>query len=199
MKIDISQKVTVDAKIGINEFYSKLVFQMYYAMNKAAEAYLEIAKSFIVPRTGQLYDSGQVQDVDVKWSTGDWQTVARFEVQASFGREEDSFRSVVWRQTEDQQKILDRQPFEQDNRAIANEVGFYAWEVRKKKNWVRRPYLYQGLDYIKPAFIDFMKDWNQLGGVQRFVEQAQGEYQANILADINYTPSEAYYGAWENN
>ena len=198
MLIDISQKITVDAKVGIDAFYSQLVYQMYYAMNQAGEVYLGIARGHIKPVTGQLAASGQVQDVDVNWSVGYWQTVARFSVDYSFGRNPDSFTSVEWAQTEAQQRILGRDPLEADPRAIKLETGFYAWEQQKKSAWVKRPYLYQGVPYIIPAFIDFMKDWDQIGDPMTHVDRAKSDFYAEMAANIEINPAESYYGAFDN-
>lgn len=161
--VRIPLNVEVEIKSGISEFYTKLMKQTYYAVNQAGEVYINIARNHIQPITNQTAQSGQVQDVDVSFPSGKLKSVAKFTVDYSFGRQPDSFNSVVWRQTKLQQKRLKRQPNETDERAIALEEGFYAWNVRMPKMWVKRPYLKQGLPYIVPAFVDFMRDWDQIG------------------------------------
>lgn len=161
--VRIPLNVEVEIKNGIDVFYSDLMKQTYYAVNKAGEVYINIARSHIKPVTNQTSQSGQVQDVDVSFPSGKWDKVAKFTVDYSFGRKPNSFQSVEWAQTKAQQRRYNRAPNQVDERALALEEGFYAWDIPRPDFWVERPYLKQGIPYIVPAFIDFMKDWDRVG------------------------------------
>lgn len=151
--------VEISIKDGTAAFAEQLTNHIYVACQGAAQTYLNIALHHVHRSTGQLADSGQIHLVKSNDSRNF--SVPSFEFQVSFGREEGSLtQSRVWEQTYDQQKKLGRAPQETDARAWATEVGFYAWEKPKRKNWRRMPYLYQGLPFIKPAFVELMKDWD---------------------------------------
>ena len=151
--------VEISIKDGTASFAEQLTNHIYIACQGAAQVYLNIALHNVRKSTGQLADSGQIHVVKATESRNF--SVPTFEFQVSFGRAEGSLtQSRVWEQTSDQQSKLGRAPQEKDPRAWANEVGFYAWEKPKPKNFRRSPYLYQGLPFIQPAFIELMKDWD---------------------------------------
>ena len=150
--------VDVVIKDGTAKFAEILTQQIYIATQKAAEVYLIIAQSNVRRATHQLMNSGQIHLIEAQ-DTNNF-SIPNFIFEVSFGRRPGSkTESMVWKQTEAQQKILNRNPLQKDRRAIATEQGFYAWEVRKKRAWRRTPYLYQGLPLIFPAFVDSMNDW----------------------------------------
>lgn len=154
-KVSVSIKLSVKSKDTIDHYYFMLVQHMYMSLKNAGKVYLGIAGAHIDDVTGQTRESGQVQDVDVKWPSKTAKKATRLTLDYSFGRNPDSFTSVVWAQTEEQQEILGRAEYQRDDRALALEFGFSAWE---KGPMVRRRYLKQGIPYILPAFTDFMKD-----------------------------------------
>lgn len=158
---DLKDMVTFDISIkdGTLKFAESLTQQIFIAMQKSSEVYLNIALSKVHVVTGQLAQSGQIHVIEAK-DTRNF-SIPRFTFEVSFGRQPGSLtQSVVWRQTQDQQLILGRAPLEQDNRALATEFGFYAWEQPKPKAWRRFPYLFQGLPFIMPAIIETMRDWD---------------------------------------
>lgn len=145
--------ITIDFNISNNipAFKSNLLLNVISSAYHAGEVYILISQSFIKPITNQTSQSGQVQPTK---GGNDKDFVS---LDLSFGRTKNGYTSRVWEQTSSQQKILGRQPFQKDNRALALEEGFYAWDIREPERWVQRPYLTQGIPYIIPAFTDFLR------------------------------------------